>query len=233
MAKLASSSSTSPRQQGGQQRQPEIAAVRGDELERLVGLEQERLPVRPVHARVDLEHLVVAPLVPVLRRVQIGESSSWTAAPAREQRTLVLLQLEALADQPRLVRVDDAAVRRPDLDPLDGIVKQVLPHLTVERRQGRGIAAEQGGCDEWLHDGASGHQGLLLDPLELVFRPGVAEQHQGDDADDEDREDPDHRERRQGQLDAPQAVNHSAEPARDRAGSQQCAAQRPRITRAA
>jgi len=93
---------------------PQVAPDVGHAAVAEVRLEQQRCARRRLGAQVDLEELRVG-LEAVLRLGQIAHLGALFVA--REDRPLVLADLEPLADQPWLVGIEDRAVLGPDLHP--------------------------------------------------------------------------------------------------------------------
>src|SRR5204862_3393689 len=111
------------------------AAALGHRAEARVGLEQERPAARAADRQVDLEQLLVVALEPVLGARQIGDLG--LRPSGAECLELLLFEREPLADQPRLVRPEDAAGGRPDLHPHHRLAYDALEralHSPLRRR---------------------------------------------------------------------------------------------------
>ena len=90
---------------------------------------------------IDLEQLPVGPVVDVLGRVEVGDVR---LGPARPQRLLlVVAEPEGLADQARLVGVDDPSRFVPHLHAGDARAEHVCAHRAVERRDRGRVAVDE------------------------------------------------------------------------------------------
>ncbi len=107
-------------------------------LDRVVGLEEQRLSLRRLDLRVDLEESLLLVLELVLPPPQVRQSALGVAAV--QDAELLVVEREPLSDQLGLVAVDDRAVRTPDLDPAYVADDQPVEHLTVEAVDGTGVA---------------------------------------------------------------------------------------------
>src|SRR3954470_8599986 len=96
---------------------PDAAALGGDRPLAQVGLEEQAPAVRGAQAEIDLTQRPAALLEAVLRAAEVAHVGAH--AGAAEQLTLVGLEREALADQARLVGVDDPPLLVPQLHPDD------------------------------------------------------------------------------------------------------------------
>ena len=120
----------------GRELGPQVAPDLGHAAVAEVRLEQQRGARRCLRARVDLEQLRIG-LEPVLRLGEVAHLGALFVA--REDRPLVLAELELLADQPGFVGVEDRAVLGPDLDPDERAPQHGRPDRgvdPVERRRG-------------------------------------------------------------------------------------------------
>ncbi len=109
---------------------PQLAGALGHLPVGRVSLEEQRLPGRRPDRPVYLEQLAAAPLVPVLRPLQVGYFRVHDRPG--ERCPLLASQRERLADQPRLVGVDDAPGGGPQLDPDYGRAEDLLPDNPVD-----------------------------------------------------------------------------------------------------
>ena len=112
---------------------------RGDLVVREVGLEQQRLPAGRPHRPVHLEQPALALLEEVLRPGQVGDLG--VGHRGGQHVPLLVAQRERRADQARLVGVDDAAVRRPDLHADDRRTEHRLSYDRRTSSSGPGPAA--------------------------------------------------------------------------------------------
>jgi hypothetical protein len=89
---------------------------------------------------VGLQQLALLTLVAVLRLGEIAQFG--VGAAAGEQRPLVGAEAEPLADDRRLVGVDDPPVARPELDADDRRAQQPPLHEVVQPRERPGITGQ-------------------------------------------------------------------------------------------
>ena len=136
-----------------------------------------------------------------LRVAQVGELR--LGAALVEELALLLAQAEAPADEPRLVRVEDAAVLRPHLHADDRAAEDLRLHDVVELRdRPRRAAQEPVGEPGELDELALREHALLRVARRLVDRHGPQREEPADD---------DHRDRGE-------AAQHEAQHGRGGAG---------------
>ena len=173
-------------EQRRRERKPEMPAAVADRAEALVGLEQERLPVRGVDRHVHLEQLVLVALEPVLLFVEVGDVGVEPAGPQRVE--LPGPERIAVADQPRLVRVHDRAVGRPDLDAHDRVAKDPPADQGIQTPQRVRIASHGGRGDTRLDRAAAHEARYLLRLADRLRGPGTPHDRDADRAEHQDRD---------------------------------------------
>ena len=135
------------------ERQPDPSTGRLDRAAPLVRLEQEGRPVRRADRHVDLVEVALALLEAVLRT---GEVRPLRSRLAVSQRLLLgRVERETGSDQTRLVRVDDAAVAVPELDPDNTIAEHALVDDSVDIGDRGCVALEERRVERGLHDALS------------------------------------------------------------------------------
>ena len=87
-----------PDDQRRRERPPEAVAARRHRRVALVGLEEKGLPVRPPHPAVGLEQLALVAVEAVPGLAQVADLG--VGGTLLERESLVLPEVEALADQP-------------------------------------------------------------------------------------------------------------------------------------
>ena len=122
------------------QRAEDPARGRVDRAEALVDLEQHLGAVGRADDGVRLQQLVLLALEAVLGLAQVAELG--VRAARLEQLGLLLAQREALADEPRLVGVEDRAVLRPDLHAHDRLAQDLALDDVVDPRERLRVAGE-------------------------------------------------------------------------------------------
>ena len=95
-----------------------------------VDLEERRAPLGGADGQVHLQQRAVVALEDVLRLGEVAQLG--VGHPGLQGLALVRAERVAAADQPGLVRVDDAPVGVPDLDPHDVLAEDALLHDAVE-----------------------------------------------------------------------------------------------------
>src|SRR5207247_1278067 len=123
------------------ERGPDALPALGDRAVAQVDLEEEGLPAGGADGDVDLQELVIRPLEAVLRLLEIAEVGRQLA---RAQGTaLAGAEVEGPTNEPRLVRVEDSALRRPDLHAHDPLAQDAPAHDLVDPRSGGGVTVDE------------------------------------------------------------------------------------------
>jgi hypothetical protein len=94
-----------------------------------VGLEQERLAARRADGQIYLQQFAVLTLEAVLRLRQVAGSGLNT--PGVQRRPFVCFERVARADELGLIRIDDRACARPDLDAYEVVIEHRRSHDSV------------------------------------------------------------------------------------------------------
>ncbi len=143
---------------------PQVAPDLGHAAVAEVRLEQQRRARRCLGAQVDLEQLRIG-LEPVLRLGEVADLGALFVA--REDRPLVVAELELLADQPGFVGVEDRAVLGPDLDPDERAAQHGRPDRGVDPVERVAVHGEHVVAEQRRDDAGRAHE---RHPLGLVDR---------------------------------------------------------------
>ena len=154
-------------------------AARGHRAEALVGLEQQAMAVGRADRQIDLEQLALVALEAVLGQREIADAG--IDVPGSQRPLRAGGGRVARADQPRLVGVDDRAVRPPDLYPDHLEIQHTATDDPVDALARLGARR-----DERVVDGGLHHAGreYASQPLGVIDRLGLA------DATEDQRRDP-------------------------------------------
>src|SRR5450631_2610468 len=130
-----------PGEQKRKERGPDPLLVCADRTHRLVRLEEERRAVGRTDSLVYLQQGSLSPLEAILGLRQVAYRRVARSRPQR--RDVLLAKRVLLADQRRLVGVQDAALRGPELDTDDALVEDIAAHDAVERGNRRTVTADE------------------------------------------------------------------------------------------
>ncbi len=123
------------------ERREQTPRARRDRAEALVDLEQHRRPRRRPDPRVRLDQLALTTVERVLGAAEVAHLH---LRPALAQEPpLAGVERVAAADLGRVVRVEDAPVRRPDLHPHDRVAQHARDDDVVHGSQRGRLAREQ------------------------------------------------------------------------------------------
>ena len=171
-------------EQERRERDPDPAPGGRDGRRSLVRLEDQRRAVGRADGEVHLVDVTQAALEPVLCAFEATELRTRIARAKHVE--LLVVERERLADQPRLVGVDDAAADGPDLDPRDAVTEDALLHDPIELRQRTLVARQDAGLQGRLDDALAGeHRKLPRVPQRLAPPEAPEDEHR---ADEEERE---------------------------------------------
>ena len=120
---------------GGASAREQAPRARRDRAEALVDLEQQRRSRRRADPRVGLDQLALAAVERVLGPVEVAHLD--LGAAVAQQRALAVVERVVAADLGRVVRVEDAPVRRPDLDAHDRAARARARRRRRRRRRSR------------------------------------------------------------------------------------------------
>ena len=146
--------------QGGREDQPQPPAAGRHRAEAVVGLEEQRRPLGAADPQVDLEQLLLAPLVAVLGLGEVRDLR--VDGLVLERLALLGADLEALPDQAVLVGVDDATVGPPQLHADHRPPEDAAVDHDVHAADRVGIAAQQRPVDPRRDDPVPGEARHLL-----------------------------------------------------------------------
>ena len=166
------------------ERDPDPAPGGRDRRGSLVRLEDERRAVGRPDGEIHLVDLTQTALEAVLFAFEATDLRTRIARAKHVE--LLVVEGERLADQPRLVGVDDATADGPDLDPRDAVAEDALLHDPVELRQRLLVARQEAVLQGRLDDALAGeHRKLPRVPERLAPPEAPEDEHR---ADEEERE---------------------------------------------
>src|SRR5207237_10050443 len=137
--------------------------------------------------KVDRGQLVLAAREPVLGPAAVADLGVDPTAP--EDGLLVRAKRIPRPDQPMLVRIDDRAVRPPELYAHDVRAQDSVTHDAVDLRDCRGLAAQQRRRDVRLDDPTAGERRDLLRVADRLALADVAQQIDARRAEEKERGD--------------------------------------------